>query len=106
MILTLDEELEVEHHFSHGMYAKRMSLKAGFVIGTHKHNFTHMSILAKGVARVEAVGESKVYKAGDCIEIAADVEHRIFAIEDIVWFCIHATSVTDAALIDETLISD
>jgi quercetin dioxygenase-like cupin family protein len=104
--MTLDEQLEVEHHFSHGMYAKRMTLKEGFVIGTHKHNFTHMSILAKGTARVEAGGESKIYEAGDCIEIAANVEHRIFALEDIVWFCIHATDVTDPELIDETLIKD
>lgn len=102
--MTLDD-LEVVHHFSQGMYAKRMVLKEGFAIGTHKHTFTHMSILAKGVARVEANGESKVYEAGECIEIAANIEHRIFALEDIVWFCIHATSVTDPELIDETLIA-
>ena len=104
--MKLDEELEVEHHFSHGMYAKRMIVKKGFLIGTHKHNFTHMSILAKGVAKVETNDSSKIYHAGDCIEIKANIEHRIYALEDIVWFCIHATSVTDAALIDETLIAD
>lgn len=100
------EDLEVEHHFSHGMYAKRMVLKEGYVIGSHKHKFPHMSILAKGIARVETDGESKIYEAGECIEIAAGIEHRIFALEDIVWFCIHATDETDESKIDETLITE
>jgi quercetin dioxygenase-like cupin family protein len=63
-----------------------------------------MSILARGSARVEAGGVSKVYKAGDCVEIAAGIEHKIYALEDIVWFCLHATDETDANKIDETLI--
>jgi quercetin dioxygenase-like cupin family protein len=103
--MTLDD-LEVKHHFSDGLYAKRMTLEKGYVIGTHKHNYAHLSILAQGVARVEFDGESRIYEAGDCIEIKANIEHRIFAIEDIVWFCIHATDVKDPNLIDATLIHD
>lgn len=102
--MTLDEYLEVKHHFSHGLYAKRMTLKEGEIIATHKHTFAHISILAKGIVRVECNGESKIYEAGDCVEISAGLEHRIYALDDVVWFCIHATNETDAEKIDETLI--
>ena len=38
--------------------------------------------------------------------IVADVAHKIYAVTDIVWFCIHATNETDADKIDHTLIKE
>jgi hypothetical protein len=38
------------------------------------------------------------------VAIEAGAHHEITAITDTVWYCIHATSVTDPALVDEELI--
>jgi hypothetical protein len=39
-----------------------------------------------------------------CIEITKNTLHNIEALEDSVWFCVHATEETNLDLIDEVLI--
>lgn len=92
------------HHFSDGVYAREMRLLGGMQAITHAHKYDHLSILASGVAVVKA-GETLItYHAPACITIKAGVPHSILAIEDTVWFCIHATDETDEAKLDEVLI--
>ena len=43
-------------------------------------------------------------EAPACINIKADKHHGVLALEDCVWFCVHATDETDADKIDEVLI--
>jgi DNA/RNA-binding domain of Phe-tRNA-synthetase-like protein len=45
-----------------------------------------------------------VYEAPACIEIKKQTNHMITALEDAVWFCVHATDETDVDRIDEVLI--
>jgi quercetin dioxygenase-like cupin family protein len=92
------------HHFSDGLYAKQMDIPAGFEAGQHKHNYSHLSILAKGRVIVTTDAGKIEYTAPACIEIKAGVHHKITCLEDAVWFCIHATKETDASKIDEVLI--
>lgn len=96
----------VEHFFSDGMYAKRMTIPKGFAAYSHKHAYSHLSILAKGRARVSTDAGSQVYEQGSCIEIKAGVSHEIQALEDVTWFCIHATNETDVERIDQVLIGE
>ena len=103
-VFAEQQELQIEHHFSGGVYAKRMILKVGASIDTHKHNFDHMSILAQGMAKVTVNGEEKIYAAPSVIEIKAEKIHKIEAILECHWYCIHATSIVDPELIDETLV--
>lgn len=94
------------HHFSSGVYAKQMMLPKGAVATSHKHTYDHMSVLAQGKVWV-GVGERgrlRMYTAPAVVEIKAGVNHFIHAIEDSVWFCIHATDETDISKIDEVLI--
>lgn len=93
----------VEHFFSTGVYAKRMTLLKGFEAFSHSHNYDHISILAKGRARVTTDGTDQIYEQGACIEIKAGVHHRIQALEDVTWFCIHSSA---AGEIDEVLTGD
>lgn len=51
-------------------------------------------------------GEKFTYTAPACIEILADKEHSILALDDAVWYCIHATEETDADKVDEVLIKE
>lgn len=95
------------HHFSEGLYAKQMELKEGSFAVQHKHNYDHLSILAKGKVRVLFEGNlSKEYTAPACINIVKEVNHAVYALEDSVWFCIHATSETDVDNVDKVLIKE
>ena len=95
------------HHFSEGLYAKEMELKEGSFAVQHKHKYDHLSILAKGRVRVLFDGElSKEYVAPACITIIKNINHAVYALEDSVWFCIHATSETDVETIDKVLIKE
>lgn len=88
----------VEHFFSEGVYAKRMSLPKGYKAYTHVHAYSHLSILCKGRARVTTDSQVNVYEEGACIEIVAGVHHEIEALEDVTWFCIHATGEIDEVI--------
>lgn len=100
----IDIDLQVQHHFSDGLYAKQMVLLKNHFAITHAHKYDHLSILASGKVVVEVDGVRGEYTAPACINIRAGQKHTIVSLEDAVWFCVHATEETDADLIDEVLI--
>ena len=97
---------DMQHHFSDNLYAKEMFLSAGTVVVQHKHKFDHLSILAKGKVIVLFDEDAIEYVAPACINIVKGVDHAIKALEDSVWFCVHATDETDATKVDEVLIQE
>jgi len=102
---TFKIDLGVVHNFSDGLYAKQMVIPKGYVVGQHAHKYSHLSILAKGKVIVKTNEAEKEYAAPACLEIKKGVNHAIEALEDTVWFCVHATDETDIAKIDEVLIN-
>ena len=104
MLGTFEIDLGIKHNFSSGLYAKEMTVPKGFMIGTHAHKFSHLSILAKGKVVVKTDASEAIYEAPACLEIKEGINHTIEALEDTVWFCIHATNETDINKIDEVLI--
>lgn len=94
------------HHFSDGVYAKQMHIPAGFMVGAHAHQYSHLSVLAKGDVIVEVDGVAHELTGPACLEIKAGCEHRVFAKTDAVWFCVHATSATCADDVDAVLIRE
>ena len=97
-------DLGIVHHFSDGLYAKQMSLPKGYTAVSHVHAYSHLSILSKGSVIVTANNKVQKFIAPACIEIKAGIHHAIEALEDVVWFCIHATEETDVSKVDEVLI--
>jgi quercetin dioxygenase-like cupin family protein len=95
---------QIIHHFSDGMYAKEMRVEAGQAILKHTHDFSHLSILARGRVAMLIGDEIEVIEAPACIDVKAGLVHGIKAIEDCVWYCIHATDEKDPAKVDEVLI--
>jgi quercetin dioxygenase-like cupin family protein len=93
----VEEDGVITHHFSDGLYAKEARFPAGSVILKHTHEFSHLSILAHG-------NDVKIVNAPACLEIKAGLTHGVKAIEDCVWFCIHATDEKDASKVDDVLI--
>lgn len=95
---------QIIHHFGGGVYTKETSIPAGYILVQHKHTFDHLSILGSGIAQVTVDGHTKTMTAPSCITIEAGKEHRVHAITDAVWYCIHATDCTDPEKVDELLI--
>ena len=102
---TFEIDLGTQHHFSDGLYAKEIKIPKGYAAGMHKHEYSHLSILSKGRVIVRTDEYNKEYVAPACIDIKAGLNHTIEALEDAVWFCIHATEETDINKIDEVLIA-
>ena len=94
----------ITHHFSDGLYAKEMAFNAGEAILKHTHNYSHLSILAKGKVAILRGDEIDIVDAPACIEIKLGLTHGVKAITDCVWYCIHATDETDQSKVDEVLI--
>jgi hypothetical protein len=94
----------ITHHFSDGLYAKEAFVPAGTAIMKHTHNFSHLSILAKGKVAVMKCDVIEIVDAPACINIEANVVHGIKAMSDCVWFCIHATDEKDPSKVDDVLI--
>lgn len=104
-VIPLNEEAsEIEHFFTEGVYARKMEIQAGTEVPTHKHVYDHLSILAKGRVRVAVGPIIQEYVAPAMIEIKKDMSHKITALEDSLWFCIHATTATDIESLEQTVI--
>ena len=101
--MTIDETLQVEHFFCGGMYSKRMIIPAGIEVGKHVHDFSHMSMLAKGRVLLDIDGIVTEHEAPAYLMVEAGKQHIITAVEDSVWFCTHITDETDPEKIDESL---
>ncbi len=94
----------IAHHFSDGLYAKETHIPAGQMLMQHKHNYSHLSVLAKGKVVVVKDGDIQIVEAPACIEIVAGENHGVKAITDVVWFCVHATDEKDPSKVDDVLI--
>lgn len=104
-IVPMNEEAsQIEHFFTEGVYARKMTISKGTQVPTHKHAYNHLSILAQGRVRVAVGPVIQEYVAPAMIEIKKDIAHKITAIEDSVWFCIHATDATDIESLESSVI--
>lgn len=74
------------------LYTRMMHFKnAGDIEHGHKHQFDHMTLLAKGKLKVTANGQDTEYTAPYMIYINKDVEHELVALTDnTVAYCVHA----------------
>lgn len=99
-------DLQIRHFFSGREYAKQMTLPAGHYAETHSHNYDHLSVLASGDVLVTIDGKETRHIGPDCITIKAGQVHKIVALSESVWFCIHATNETDPEKVDKVLIKD
>lgn len=98
--------MQIQHHFGGGVYAKECFIPAGQEHEQHVHKFDHLSVLAYGVAEVTVDGATTKHVGPTCLTIHAGKSHKVRAITDLAWYCIHASEETDPSRIDETLIEE
>ena len=97
---------KIIHYFGGGVYARQGHIKAGSAIQKHAHSYDHLSILGSGKVQLVSKDEVVEYTAPACIEIKANIEHAIIALEDCIWFCIHSTEFADVDDLDSVKIGD
>jgi quercetin dioxygenase-like cupin family protein len=98
--------IEITHHFAGHGYAKRARMRRGTVLESHEHPVPHLSILASGTVRLTAGAKVDILSGDACVTIEAGVVHRIEALTDVVWYCLHAVAPEDQdpAKVDQAIL--
>lgn len=99
----------IRHHFvgqddAKGIYAKETRIPAGMWLRQHRHAYDHLSILASGYVRVELDRETHLLSGPAAFTVRKGQSHKVTAITDAVWFCIHPTDETDADKVDDVIL--
>ena len=110
MKILTDQDLaeagvEVSHHF---FYGKRARIPKGRELTQHVHPYDHYSLLVAGIVDVESEGRSIRYLARMgpcCIEIKAGIAHKVTAITDAIWICLHETDDTNPETVDRSILN-
>lgn len=76
--------------FLNGVFLNKHILDEGDMVTKHTHTFSHISIVAKGAVVVHMNGSEMLATAGDTVEIAANTPHRIEALTEATWICVHS----------------
>lgn len=97
----------MKHHFLDGIYIKEMDhLREGQQVETHVHEYDHFGVLGAGSVAIELDGAALVYVGPCVVPILKGVAHKIYALTDVTWFCVHATQETDPKKVDAALIKE
>ena len=96
-------DLHVEHYFTDGMYARKMTIPKNAQVPTHRHVYDHFSVLSSGKVMVTVDDVSKIYSAPAIITIKKNQRHTIRTFEESVWICMHATRETEISKIDNAI---
>ena len=89
----------IKHHFAGGVYAREQTLMAGQEVPKHVHDYDHLSFLCSGIAIVEVGADLQTLHGPCAFTVKANEEHKVYAVTDIVWLCIHAESVADPEIV-------
>jgi len=90
----------ISFHNIGGVILREEKLEAGQEVEKHVHAYDHLSYLASGRALVEVDDVLGIVQGPAPLEIKAGQKHRIQAITDITWLCIHAEAIADPATLN------
>jgi quercetin dioxygenase-like cupin family protein len=85
----------ISFHNVGGVIVREEKLEAGQEVQKHVHDYDHLSYLATGRALVEIDGVLGIVQGPAPLEVKAGKTHRIQAITDITWLCIHSEAIAD-----------
>jgi quercetin dioxygenase-like cupin family protein len=103
---TVYQNSEDQKAARQGLYARKITLPAGSLAVGKKHKTTHISVLAKGHIAVRGVNGKPDHhmRAGDTMVTPAGSQRAVYAFEESVFVCIHATDETDLEKLEAQLI--
>lgn len=97
-------ELETEHYFADGMYARVLKRKAGTLIVGKRHRREHFYIVTQGRVAVSDGERTIEYKAGDVIVSQPGTKRAVLALEDSICMTVHRTKKRNLDKIEAQLI--
>lgn len=98
-------ELEVDHIFSLGVYARALKIPKGIMLTGKIHKFEQLNILAKGKMKVSDGGDYKIVEAPFWLVSPAGTKRIALALEDCVWITVHGTHEKDVELIEKEFVA-
>ena len=104
MALMPQAELTTEHHFSLGMYMRKVFRPAGTLIVGKVHKEPHFFLCAKGEIIAWTESGMKRLQAGDVVESKPGTKRVTLAVTDAIGITIHRTDKTDLDEIEAELI--
>ncbi|MGE5623009.1 MAG: hypothetical protein ACM3WS_07640 [Bacillota bacterium] len=97
-------ELQTDHYFADGMYARVVARPAGTVIVGKVHRKEHFYIVTKGSVQVTSDEGVKTLTAGSVLVSKPGTKRAVVALEDSICMTVHRTDKTDLSEIEEQLI--
>jgi quercetin dioxygenase-like cupin family protein len=85
------------------VFAVETVAEKGYLLQSHKHEHSHMSVLVSGTADVTVDGVTTRMTGYKLITIPKDTTHRVEAITDIVWLCLWSGDIAPRELARESL---
>lgn len=87
------DDVSIKHHFGEHECIVESHIEAGTELEQHKHKHSHLSVLVSGKAAVTVEGVTTEHDGFSVMEIAANKNHKVKAINDCVWLCVWGVSV-------------
>lgn len=75
---------------SGNVFAVETVAGAGYLLESHVHEHSHMSVLVSGTADVTIDGKTERLTGYQLVCVPAKTFHRVEAVTDIVWLCLWA----------------
>lgn len=88
---------------SGNVFAVETVAPAGYVLESHKHEHSHMSVLVSGTADVTIDGITERVTGYKLLTIPKDTVHKVQAVTDVVWLCLWAGDLAPRELAEESL---
>lgn len=100
--------IDVMHHYTNGVYARTVLMKAGDLIVGKIHKHEHLVIVSAGRARVvsEEFGAKEIV-APSVFKSPPGVKRALLILEDMIWTTIHKneSNTQDMAVLEDELIA-
>lgn len=99
-------QLQTNHYFADGMYAREVARPAGAVIVGKVHKKEHFYVVTKGRVRVVMDDVARDYEAPAVIVSKPGTKRAVYALEDSVCMTIHRTKKRNLDKIERELIEE
>lgn len=96
-------EFPLDHFFSDGLYARKMTMKPSCLLVGHEHKQNHLAVLLKGQVAVKSKQGTAVYNAPYVVNVLVGDKRAFFSVTEVEWMTIHATTETDLNVIQKTV---
>jgi quercetin dioxygenase-like cupin family protein len=97
-------ELQTDHYFADGMYARVVTRTAGTLIVGKVHKREHFYIVSKGKVQVYMDSEVRVLSSGDIVVSKPGTKRAVLALEDSICMTVHRTKKRNLGEIEKQLI--